>query len=91
MVSYSSGAAVRFDFSASFDKATIQQMLLNAAYQAAGTATGAALDLARTQLLATSARGHRLGVKTVVILVTDGNTQETSTVLVNAANAMKGL
>ena len=91
MVSYSSGAVIRFDFSASFDKATIQQMLLNAAYQAAGTATGAALNLARTQLLANTARGHRLGVNTVVILVTDGQTQEKSMVLANAATAMKGV
>jgi hypothetical protein len=67
MVSFSSTAFVRFNFTASYDKATIEAALLAAAYQATGTATGAALNLARTQLL-TAAAGYRFG-KTVVILV----------------------
>ena len=67
MVSFSSSAFIRFNFTASYDKATIEAALLAAAYQATGTATGAALNLARTQLL-TAAAGYRFG-KTVVILV----------------------
>ena len=90
MVSFSSSAFIRFNFAASYDKTTIENMLLAANYQATGTATGAALDLARTQLL-TVANGYRVGVKTAVILVTDGYTQETASVLATAANAMKGV
>ena len=67
MVSFSSNAFIRFDFETSFDKTTIENNLLAADYQASGTATGKALDLARTDLLVSSA-GYRFG-KTVVILV----------------------
>ena len=89
MVSFSSSAFIRFNFGASYDKSVVESMLLAAAYQATGTATGAALNLTRTQLFTDAS--HRAGVKTVVILVTDGYTQETSSVLMSSANAMKAV
>ena len=70
MVSYSTVARVRFNFLASFVKADVKAALLNAVYQNAGTATGAGLDLARTDLLVASA-GYRSNVKTVVVVITD--------------------
>ena len=87
LVSFATNAFVRFDFLASFDKNTVKSNILSAVYQATGTNTGRALDLARTALLTLSA-GYR-GGKAVVIVVTDGQTQETATVLSTAANSIQ--
>ena len=83
MVSFSSTAFVRFDFLASFNSTTIQANILAAAYQATGTATGRALNLAVSSLFVPSA-GYR-GIKTVVIVVTDGMSQEQSSFVAAAA------
>ena len=88
-MSFSSAPVVRFDLQASFDKAAVKSMILSAAYQNRGTATGAALDLARTAVL-TSAAGYR-GGQAVVVVITDGATQESAGVLSAAVAAMQAV
>ena len=78
-----------FDLNDSFDKTSIKSAILAAPYLNAGTATGRALNLARTDVLVASA-GYR-AERTVVVVVTDGNTQETAAVLQSAATQMQGL
>lgn len=51
-------------------------------------ATGRALDLVRTDVLVTSA-GHRLGVETLVVVISDGGSLENETVVVTAANNLR--
>lgn len=87
---FSSVARVVFDFQASLDKSEIQQAIMDIEYVGKGTATGAALDTAREGLILPeqSLVGRRDDVKTVVLVVTDGATLETSEVLAAAAAAM---
>ncbi len=58
-----------------------------AVYQGRGTATGRALDVVRTSVL-TAAGGYR-GGKAVVVVITDGQTQETADVLQTAAEQLQ--
>ena len=89
LVTFSSTAVVRFNFVASFDKSTIVASILASPYQASGTATGASLDLVRLSVLTTAA-GYR-GSNAVVIVVTDGQSQEASTVVATAAAQLQGM
>ena len=66
---------MRFDFSQSFDRATIQSLILAQQYLGTGTATASALNVAE-MLLSSPDTGYR-GGKAVTILVTDGQSQET--------------
>eukprot|EP00042_Codosiga_hollandica_P049374 m.572783 g.572783 ORF g.572783 m.572783 type:complete len:255 (+) comp57871_c0_seq1:5349-6113(+) len=65
------------------------QRILDAAYQATGTATGSALDLVRSNVLIPAA-GYR-GGRTSVVLITDGATQESEEVLQNAAARLRAI
>jgi collagen type VI alpha len=89
LLTFSSAPVIQFDLDASFDKQTIKNAILAAPFQNAGTATGRALNMARTDLL-TSAAGFR-GIRTVVIVVTDGNTQEPAFTLASAAASMQAV
>jgi hypothetical protein len=86
LVSYSSSAFVRFNFLSSTSVSAVQQLILADNWQAGGTATASALNLVRSSLL-TSAAGFR-GGKAVVIVVTDGNTQESMSSLTSAVSAL---
>lgn len=87
VVRYSSGARVWFDFQSSFNKAEIQQAILDVPYVGKGTATGAALNKAREELLLPdpATTGRRPGYKAVVLVITDGATQESEEFLQLAA------
>ena len=82
-MSYSSSAVVRFNLTTSFDKATIQSMIMSAAYQNGGTGTGHGLNLIYSNVLTQSA-GYR-GGDAVVIVITNSPAQETATYLAQAA------
>ena len=82
-VSFSGSAIVRFNLAASFDKSTIQSMILSAAYQGGGTGTGHGLNLAYNAVL-TAAGGYR-GGKAAVIVITNEPAQESAAYLAQAA------
>ena len=74
LVSYSSVVIQRFNFAAHTSSASLQSAIMSAAYQNAGTVTGAALDFVRTSVLVPAA-GYR-GGHAAVLVVTDGNSQD---------------
>ena len=73
-MSFSAKAFVRFDFTAAHNKDDVEANIARAPYQGSGTATGAALQLVHRKLFVPEA-GFR-GGKVVVILITDGESQE---------------
>ena len=87
LITYSNVARVRFDFSQSYDGPTIENAIITQTYMNGGTATASALSLADT-LLSSSDSGYD-GGKAVVIVVTDGVSQETGTVLTMAINNLQ--
>ena len=64
----------------------IQSTILSATFLARGTATSLALDLVRSSVLTPSA-GHR-GGRTVVVLITTGPSQEDTSVVLAASDAL---
>ena len=66
--------------------ASLQSAIMSAAYQNAGTVTGAALDFVRTSVLVPVA-GYR-GGHAAVLVVTDGNSQDS---VQSAADMLKAV
>jgi hypothetical protein len=80
----------QFDFDFSYDKATLQNEVLNFFYDTAtlhGTATGAGLDYVTNNIL-TSSAGYR-GGDALVFVITDGVSQESSSTVQTAADNLK--
>jgi hypothetical protein len=91
-VRFSTGSRVVFDFDFSFDKATLQSAVSEIAYADAGTRTGLALDKVTDELLNTAnvpTSGRRTEVPAVVLVITDGNTQEDAGTLETAAGRLR--
>src|SRR5689334_8677203 len=87
LVTYGSNAGARFTLSASHSIPVIQSNINAAAYLNSGTATGRALNTAVNRLFIPSA-GYR-GSKAIVILISDGQTQETADILSAAVTNIK--
>jgi len=80
----------QFDFDFSFDRDTIADEFRSFVYPTDrnwGTATGAALNYIRTNLLVPAA-GNRDPANTVVYFITDGNSQEEESFVQAAADAL---
>ena len=90
MMIFSTGPHIIFNFDASFDKATLARDVMAAQYIGWSTATGAALDMARTQLFENPSSGYR-GGDTAVVIVTDGNTLEQPSTFHTAVDNIKAL
>jgi hypothetical protein len=85
---YSTHPTLIFDFEENgFDKDTIIANVDRAQLIGKSTATGAALNLVRTQLLLAGRRGYR-GVDTAVVVITDGHTLEEQSVLLDAVQQL---
>jgi hypothetical protein len=87
MVSFSSSAFVRLYLDTTFDSAAAQQMVLQAPYQGRGTVTGNALNIVYEQVLAVD-HGYRQA-HVAVVVVTDGQTQESADILQHAAEQLQ--
>jgi hypothetical protein len=87
MVVYSTFPQLIFDFDTDFDKATIIQRIQALTWIGRSTATGAALDLVRSQLLQSSTSGYRGGAAAVIV-ISDGHTLETPEVFLPAVAAL---
>lgn len=85
-VVFSTEPELIFAFNESYDPQEIQRQLFSLPYPGLGTATGSALDFVRTELLLES-QGWR-GNNTVILLVSDGLSQEESGVVSLAANRL---
>ena len=84
LVTYSSGAGVRFNLSTAYDATTIEANIMSAKFLNGGTATGHGLNAA-VSLLTAPSLGARGGAA-VIVLVTDEPAQETATYLATAAS-----
>lgn len=91
-VRFSTGARVVFDFDFSFNKTVLQSTVSAIEYANAGTRTGFALDKVTDELLNTTnvpTSGRRSNVPAIVLVITDGNTQEDAATLQTAAQRLR--
>ena len=88
-VSFSSAAVVRFNLSSTYDSTVLRASILSQKYQNAGTATGHGLNAAYS-LLTSASSGARNG-PSVVILLTNYPSQESSAYLATAASNIQSI
>ena len=85
LVAFSSGIGDGFNLSDYSTVASVQSAISSLSYSGGGTNTAGALAYVRTTML-TSAAGDRSNVPNVVVVLTDGNSDNTNHTLVSLMN-----